>query len=422
MDHSIAMDPQGDPADARRVANISFIFFLAGGVVGLYNMATTVIPFGEGFEMVALANNLAHNGAFANPFRVLETGPTAANPPLYPLLLAIIVKIFKTPTLVSLAATICNVIANALTASLLPRISVLIYRDVRPGIIASVLWLLSSQLMPSWDTNYTVAALLLFCLLSSSGIEKENSIRCGVAAGSIAGALFLLNPSTIFIFLPWLAWIGFEHRTALRQTTQFCAVLLAVVLLLASAWAFRNHQQLGKFVVRTNLGMTLYASNNDCARSSLISEESNNCYQAHHPNTSLNEAELLMRIGEPGYDRLRIEDTERWIRTHPGPFMRLTMARVRDFWFPVAGGHPFKAATIWLPTLLAIPGLLLMAARRERVTWFVVVVLLIYPLMYYVVVSDVRYRLPVLWLSLLPAGLFLAHAVQRIFSRSHKLT
>jgi hypothetical protein len=33
-------------------------------------------------------------------------------------------------------------------------------------------------------------------------------------------------------------------------------------------------------------------------------------------------------------------------------------------------------------------------------------VLLVYPMMYYIVVSDVRYRLPVLWLSLLPAATF----------------
>jgi hypothetical protein len=422
MDHSSAMDSQRDPADTRRLANISFIFLLAGGVVGLYNMASTVIPFGEGFEMVALANNLAHNGAYANPFQVLLTGPTAANPPLYPLLLAIIVKIFKAHALVSLAASICNIIANALTAAWLPRISLLIYKDIRPGIIASVLWLLCMQLMPSWDTSFTLAALLLFCMLSSSGIEKEDSVRRGAIAGVIAGALFLLNPSTIFIFLPWLAWIGFEHRSTLRQTTRFCTALLAVVLLMASSWAFRNHQRLGKFVVRTNLGMTLYASNNDCARSSLLSEEADNCYQARHPNTSLKEAELLMRLGEPAYDRLRIQDTERWIQTHPGPFMRVTLARVRDFWFPAAGEHPFKAAIIWLATLLAIPGLLLMIARREHVTWFVVVVLMIYPLMYYVVVSDVRYRLPVLWLSLLPAGFLLTHASHRFFKRSQKAT
>ena len=37
--------------------------------------------------------------------------------------------------------------------------------------------------------------------------------------------------------------------------------------------------------------------------------------------------------------------------------------------------------------------------------------------MYYVVVSDMRYRYPILWLSLLPAGYFLREIAEgRIFS------
>jgi hypothetical protein len=421
MDHSIAMEPQGDHAGTQKIANISFILFLAGGVVGLYNMATTVIPFGQGFEMVALANNLAHNGAYANPFRVLETGPTAANPPLYPLLLSFIVRIFKAPALILLAATICNVVANAFTAAWLPRISGLIYKDIRPGIVASVLWLLAVQLMPSWDTGYTVAALLLFCLISFTGIEKKNSVLYGAIAGSIAGALFLFNPSTVLIFLPWLAWISFEQGTFLRKTIQFCAVLLAVVLLSGCAWSFRNHQQIGKFVVRTNLGMTLYASNNDCASSSLVSEELDDCYQTHHPNTSLSEAELLLKLGEPAYDQKRIQDTDAWIRKHFTLFTSLTLARARDFWFPPLKEHPVHSVVIWLATLLSVPGLLLMRFHRVRVTPFFFFGLFIYPLMYYVVVSDVRYRLPILWLSLLPTGYFVTYATQRIIHRTPRV-
>jgi hypothetical protein len=52
--------------------------------------------------------------------------------------------------------------------------------------------------------------------------------------------------------------------------------------------------------------------------------------------------------------------------------------------------------------------------RRERATLFVLFVLLIYPLMYYIVVSDLRYRAPVLWLSLLPAGYFVFIISDRI--------
>jgi hypothetical protein len=419
MDDSLVIEVPHNPA-AHKTANISFVLFIAGGVIGIYQMATTVIPFGEGFEMVALANNLAHSGTFANPFHVLETGPTAANPPLYPLLLAIIIRIFRVPAAILFIATLCNVFANALTASWLPRLSDLIYKDIRPGIVAAVLWLLSVQLMPSWDTSYTVATLLLFCQVTSSGIQQQNSARYGAVAGLIAGSLLLFNPSTTLIFLPWLSWLCFEHRANLKQAARYCGSLLAILLLVGFAWAFRNHQQLGKFLVRTNLGISLYASNSDCARSSLILEQLDNCYQARHPNTSIREAQLLMSLGEPAYDRMRVRDTEKWIETHPGPFASVTLARVRDFWFTPLYSGRLHSAVIWLATLFSLPGLLLMAFRRVRATLFVFVVLFVYPLMYYVVASDVRYRLPVLWLSLLPAGYLLTHVTRFMFHPSPK--
>jgi hypothetical protein len=68
--------PKSNSADTSRNANISFLFFALGGAVGLINMVSATIPFGEGFEMVALAKNLAVHGAYVNPFRVLDTGAT----------------------------------------------------------------------------------------------------------------------------------------------------------------------------------------------------------------------------------------------------------------------------------------------------------------------------------------------------------
>jgi nitrate reductase NapE component len=63
-------------------------------------------------------------------------------------------------------------------------------------------------------------------------------------------------------------------------------------------------------------------------------------------------------------------------------------------------------AIIWFATLLSIPGLIVMARQRMQVITFLFAVYALYPVMYYVVVSDVRYRYPILWLTLLPAGLF----------------
>ena len=101
-------------------------------------------------------------------------------------------------------------------------------------------------------------------------------------------------------------------------------------------------------------------------------------------------------------------DAENWALAHPGRFWRLTAERFRNFWFPPLGDHAFMTCAIWLATALSIPGIFLMLKHRLPVVVFVATVQLIYPLMYYVVVSDVRYRYPVLWLSLLPAGYFIA--------------
>jgi len=386
---------------------IYFALFALGALIGVLQLSSPV-GFGSGFEMVALGKNLAERGSFANPVSVLATGPTAANPPLYPVFLALLTVVFRIPSLILLAAMFGNMVANAFTAAWLPRVSEIFYGDIWPGIVASLLWLASAQLMPSWDASFTVAGLLLFCLFSASHFgTSQGSLRAPLA-GLIASLLFLLNPSSMLISVPWIVYLMFRRKMVWRQAV----VLLSTLVIAISLWMGRNYIQLGAFVVRTNLGMTLYASNNDCAGSSMIADQSNNCFQAHHPNVSLKEAQLLRKIGEVEYDRRRTADAVSWIKAHHGQFEVLTMDRIREFWFPPLIQSPFKAGMIWAATILSIPGLILMTYRRERITPFVLSVLLIYPPMYYMVVSDVRYRYPVLWLSLLPAGYLVCHVRQ----------
>src|SRR5579862_7173822 len=97
-----------------------------------------------------------------------------------------------------------------------------------------------------------------------------------------------------------------------------------------------------------------------------------------------------------------------WIASHPDRFRRLTLERFREFWFPLPEDHPYTTAVVWLITALSIPGLILMAWRREPVVFFLLPVLAVYPLMYYIVVTDMRYRYPILWISALAAGYFVA--------------
>lgn len=396
-----------------RYSQTCFYLFAAGILAGLLQLSRPV-PWGAGYEMLAIAKNLAAHGSFANPFWVLKTGPTAANPPLYPFILAVYIKVFRLSSLIMLMATVGNIVMNALTASLLPRLSRLFFGSVVPGIVASIFWMGSALLMPTWDVAYTTALLLVFLLYTGAKPHpSQRPLTLAFFGGAMSGALFLLNPSTVLIVGPWLVYLLMRHKIRLKGAVLLFLTLTLIVFL----WMIRNKLELGAFRARTNLGMTLYASNNDCSQSSMYADELRGCYQAHHPNTSLSEARLLLSMGEPKYDHMRILDTEHWIKTHPGRFTTLTLERFKEFWFPPLRWNTFSSLMIGLATFLSIPGLILMMYRREPLNWFILFVLFIYPLMYYTVVSDVRYRYPVLWLSLLPAGNLLHHLFIRWRSR-----
>lgn len=386
--------------------------------------------------MWRLADHLAKQGTFADPFGTLATGPTAANPPLCPLLLAALIKLLRVPWLVYSATVLASVLANAVVAAQLPRMSEVFYGSQVPGLFASILWLAAMENIPGWDTNFTVVGLLMFCIFTSRFADSDKRwTNSSTFNGIIAGLLFLFNPSSLLVLLPWLGFLLWRAKEHKRYAVRYCAIVVAAMSVFIVGWGGRNYVELGSFVVRTNLGMTLFASHNDCAQSSMIRDLMNGCYQSHHPNSSLAEAEYLRRVGEVQYDKNRTSDAKAWIRAHPAMFLRLTARRILEFWFPPAevipSGYTFSNNfgladydqrwmrqqhgvdyAIWTVTGLSIFGLVLMAFRRQAVIAYVLSVLALYPLMYYMVVSDVRYRYPVLWLSLLPAGYFICELMR----------
>lgn len=394
-----------DPAVASKNASVSFLLFVIGALLCLARVPALPMV-SNGPEMVALASNLVHKGFYGNPSPVLDTGPSAQNPPLYPFILAFLMISLKNTYAVTIAAVVGCVLTNSLIAAWLPRLSWLFFADLRPGIIAAALWLLSLNLMPGWDVSYTTALLLFFCLFTAATIARENFAGAAIFAGLMGGALFLFNPASVLVFSVWLLYLLAWNGKTAKLRLGYCSIVLAVAGLVASGWMLRNEFVLGGFVARTNFGMTFYASNNDCAQPNLLDDLYSGCYTEHHPAGSVKEAKTLISMGEVKYDRARVHDTLVWIQSHPARFAQLTAVRIFYFWFPLPDGPKFEAAVVWLATILSIPGLALMAHRKIRCTVFFVAVLFVYPLMYYVVMSSPRYRYPILWLTLLPAGYF----------------
>jgi hypothetical protein len=364
--------------------------------------------FGHGFEMSAIAKNLAAHGTFGNPFEPAITGPTAVVPPLHPIFLAAFFWLFA-PPFSGLLPTLGNILANALTAALMPRLSTLFSGNPAPGVFSGVLWMCAMRLMPQWDAGYTLAALVLFSVLTADAIGRgRTSGTAAVAAGLAGGLISLGNPATVLVFVPWVLFLLIERRLPAKGALRYLATFALTVALCNVPWVMRNYGIWHAFALRTNFGMTIYSSNNDCAQPSLVTDGRNGCYQQTHPVASEAETALLKRLGEVEFDRERTAQAMEWIRSHPDRFRELTLTRVKEFWFPEPQPPAYTFYAIWAITALSIPGMILMAKNRLPVAWFVLVLWTVYPLMYYIVVSSDRYRYPVIWSSLLPAGYFLS--------------
>jgi hypothetical protein len=355
--------------------------------------------------MAAIGIDLAQSGVFGHPYVVtMDTGPTAVVPPLFPAFIGMLIKALGYSG-AWWALAIWLVVIQGLHASLLPQVSRVFYADETPGIYAAVLSIILPVLswMPYWDAMYSAAGLMFFFVFSDRLLRSQRKKLAALVSGFCSGLLALLNPSSLLVSAPWFLFLVRRTKRPFRSCLPLSIAYIAAVCLAVLPWSIRNSQVLGTPSLKTNLGMTLFASNNDCASSSAVANLESGCYAAHHPYGSLAEAALSKRMGEAAYDRYRLESAMQWARSHFTQFSRLTVQRIIEFWFPNPINGYYGGA-IGLVTALSAPGLWLMIRRRIQAIALIATVFALYPCLYYLVVSDYRYRYPILWLSLLPAG------------------
>jgi hypothetical protein len=390
---------------------LSAVLFIAAFIATAFQYPT--VRLGAGFETLAIARNLAAHGEFANPFSPRLTGPTAHTAPLYPAFLALLIWIFGNTVPFALAVNGITMAVHGLHAALLPSVSQLFFQDRRPGIWAAGMSIVLPVffLFPQYEIMYVATGLMLFCL-AAGRLALRGGIAPAVACGLGIGLLALLNPASITVAVLWLAWFLWRHRPAHTARFVVCTALAAVATL--APWTWRNYRQFHSlFFVRDNLGLELYIANNDLAEASFAQNEANGSHRQIHPGNSDAEASEFRALGEVEYYHRRGAAAFAWARQHPARFAALTAARFRMYWFPDAGDSPWYAYSISLVTILALGGMALLARRRDPIVIFFAGTLFFYPLLYYLVQSDPRYRTPVLWIPLLAAGYLLSDIVGR---------
>ncbi len=409
----------GQPVERnwRSVPLLFLALFFLGVLSNLYQFHRFLeANLGSGFETVAVARNLAAEGSFANPFWCLRTGPTAIVPPLYPAFLALLIRILGDGPYFALAAIAVTIGVHALHAALLPHLSMVLFGVRGPGIWAAGLAIGFPlfPVAPQYESLYLATGLMVF-LMVSGRIARHFGLRIrgGVLSGIFAGLLVLLNPVSACVTVPWVVFLLYKQGApGGRERTAWLAAFGLTGLLVCLPWIVRNYRVLGVLApVRDGFGLELYLSHNDLAEPSAI-DNHRKLFGNMHPSVSVEQARLVRDVGEGQYMRSRLRLALDWIARHPSRSAGLTARRVVEFWFPTRRYLPYHSYSIWLITMLSVPGLVWMARDRSACLPFAASVFLVYPLVYYVVQAHVHYRHPILWLSLLCAGYFLWRSVR----------
>lgn len=389
-----------------------FLFLLVFRLLRAFVFKLDLSNDDEEVDRVAFA--LARHLGFANPFKI-PTGPTSLYAPAYPLILSWIYELFGRGSTAEAVRQILSCIATCLQFALLPALAVAANMSSRVGVLAALLGGLSPlrhwiETKATFETPYAALLLVILSLLTLQMWNLDQpSGRRALVHGAAWGFAMLTAPQLLPILLGYLTlgalrFYGSQFRPFLR----FSLILLFTAAIVLTPWTIRNYYVFHRPIfVRGGFGLMLSLSNNDSA---LPTSEQNlyaEGYQSIAPLSNLSAAQAVVRLGESAYfDQLQ-QTTYRWIASHPRRFLSLTADRVGYFWFPPLEPHAkgiISSLLTWCLTLTGITGLFVMFQHHRWPALAIGVAWLTYPLVYYLMQFDQRYRYPIEWMFLFTAS------------------
>ena len=374
--------------------------------------ALGIVPFQT--ETGHIAYSIASGKGFSSPFQ-RDTGPTAWVAPVYPYLLAGTFKLFGIYTLHSFfAALFLNILFSGVTC--VP----IFYAGKRIGGLgvasaAAWLWALfpNAIVIPFewiWDTS--LSALLVAALLwATIELAESHGFLDWSLYGLLWGLTLLTNPAVALLFPVLLTWAAYRTRGHNRTANSILRPLLAaaIAVLCCLPWTIRNYAVFHKFIpLRSNFAFELYIGNNE------------NYDEQHRfrPGTITQDREILryLHMGETAFMEEEKRKAIAFIVEHPRIASWLIAQRFVDFWTgtatPVAAFR--QADSVWLRFVLlcndaaplcALLGTIVLLATKNAYALPVVSVPALFPLLYYVTHTSLRYRHPIDPVILLLAGM-----------------
>ncbi len=396
-------------------------------------------------ETFRLARTLAEKGQFANPFVPMDTGPSAIMGPAFPSLLAVFIRVFGDGATGIYAIKWAAATVLSLQLALFPVFSRMLGMGELNGVVGAVVWIVAkvgiaapphrpAVPMFGWESFYAafLVAVAVCCCRRYLDSSMRDSNRLAWLIGVLLGLLALTSAAAGIVLVGWIVWVVHSARCGVLRKAYLPLVLVPV--LMVAPWLLRNYVVLHRVVpVRDNFGLELSTANNDCAMFGINQNIRSGCFAKVHPNANVNEARKVVAYGEPRYCELKLREAGYWIRNHPARFFNLCTLRFAAFWLPPASGGPYallgdgrrlERTAICGMTVLSIAGLFILYRKDNRSTAMCALCLGLYPLVYYIVQYEYRYRYPILWVTFLLGALPLtnlaratAESMQRLLHR-----
>jgi hypothetical protein len=385
-------------------------------------------PFEQ--ETGSIARSIAMGNGFSNPFG-RETGPTAWLTPVYPLLVA---AAFKTFGIFTVGSFLFLVLLNILfsTAACVP----VFYAGKKVagvGVASGAAWLWAlfpnAVMIPFewiWDTS--LAALLGAALLwATLELSESRHVRDWCAYGLLWGFTLMTNPSLGSLLPFLLGWAAHrsvrkaDSRTKDRGWITRPAVALGLAVLCCIPWTIRNYTVFHRLVpLRSNFPLELYIGNNEN-------------YDDKHPRypgpiTKERETFRYFRLGETPFMDEEMRKAKNFIVTHPRVELILFGKRFVAFWTGIPNPiDQFLATDSWLARGLilcatfsgigALLGIAVLIRRHSEYTFPLAVFPLVFPFLYYITHTSLRYRHPIDPVVLLLTAIAVEALVQFVSQR-----
>jgi hypothetical protein len=382
------------------------------------------LPFG--YELGRVAKAIAAGQGFASPLRMFDTGPTAWFTPIYPYFVAGIFKIwgiFSDTSRLVIETTNCAF--AALTVIPIYGIAKRTFgKNVAVGAAWTWVFLPTSLVFPiTWIWDTALAALILALIFwATLAMREAKTTLPWLGYGALWAIGVLINPSLLSLLPFLLAWAIWPLRGSRSAWMKFSAATLLVFMIGLVPWTIRNYRVFGKFIVlRSNFGLELWLGNNP--------EVTDTWSPTLHPNDSHAEAEKYKQMGEIAFMAEKQREAFTFIRSHPADTLRFMFRRFVNNWLAITDSPAdmwassplyFKAFIVmnFLLSLFTMLGALFAYRLNSDEAFPYAMVILVFPLIFYLTHSSLRYRFPMDPIMMILAAYGVAFPISQWLERS----